>query len=119
MDGDSRGWMILLAAGLTEVVWATAMGLSDGFREVGWTMVTALFLTVSTWLLSRALDHGLPVGGAYATWVGIGALGTVAVSSLIGMEHLSAGSLLFVLMVAVGVIGLQATGRGHGGARDR
>lgn len=48
MDGDSRGWMILLAAGLTEVVWATAMGLSDGFREVGWTLVTALFLTVST-----------------------------------------------------------------------
>ena len=119
MDGDSRGWMMLLAAGFTEVVWATAMGLSDGFREVGWTLVTALFLTVSTWLLSRALDHGLPLGSAYATWVGIGALGTVAVSSLIGMEHLSAGSLLFVLMVAAGVIGLQATGRGHGGARDR
>ena len=31
-------------------------------------MVTALFLTVSTWLLSRALDHGLSVGGAYAQY---------------------------------------------------
>lgn len=113
MDGVSRGWCILLVAGLTEVVWATAMGLSDGFREWGWTLVTAVFLTISTWLLSKALDHGLPVGGAYATWVGIGALGTVAVSSLIGMEHLSTESVLFVLMVAAGVIGLQATGRGH------
>ena len=113
MDGVSRGWCILLVAGLTEVVWATAMGLSDGFREWEWTLVTAVFLTISTWLLSKALDHGLPVGGAYATWVGIGALGTVAVSSLIGMEHLSAESVLFVLMVAAGVIGLQATGRGH------
>ena len=113
MDGVSRGWCILLVAGLTEVVWATAMGLSDGFREWEWTLVTAVFLTISTWLLSKALDHGLPVGGAYATWVGIGALGTVAVSSLIGMEHLSAESVLFVLMVAAGVIGLQATGRSH------
>ena len=113
MDGVSRGWCILLVAGLTEVVWATAMGLSDGFREWEWTLVTAVFLTISTWLLSKALDHGLPVGGAYATWVGIGALGTMAVSSLIGMEHLSAESVLFVLMVAAGVIGLQATGRGH------
>ena len=113
MDGVSRGWCILLVAGLTEVVWATAMGLSDGFREWEWTLVTAVFLTISTWLLSKALDHGLPVGGAYATWVGIGALGTVAASSLIGMEHLSAESVLFVLMVAAGVIGLQATGRSH------
>ena len=113
MDGVSRGWCILLVAGLTEVVWATAMGLSDGFREWEWTLVTAVFLTISTWLLSKALDHGLLVGGAYATWVGIGALGTVAASSLIGMEHLSAESVLFVLMVAAGVIGLQATGRGH------
>ena len=98
MDGVSRGWCILLVAGLTEVVWATAMGLSDGFREWEWTLVTAVFLTISTWLLSKALDHGLLVGGAYATWVGIGALGTVAVSSLIGMEHLSAESVLFVLI---------------------
>ena len=113
MDSVSRGWCILLVAGLTEVVWATAMGLSDGFREWEWTLVTAVFLTISTWLLSKALEHGLLVGGAYATWVGIGALGTVAVSSLIGMEHLSAESVLFVLMVAAGVIGLQATGRGH------
>ena len=110
MDSVSRGWCILLVAGLTEVVWATAMGLSDGFREWEWTLVTAVFLTISTWLLSKALEHGLLVGGAYATWVGIGALGTVAVSSLIGMEHLSAGSLLFVLMVAVGVIGLLLGG---------
>ena len=118
MDRNTRGWCILLTAGLTEVVWATAMGLSDGFREIQWTLVTAVFLAVSTWLLSKALDHGLPVGGAYATWVGIGALGTVALSSALGMEHLSAESMLFVLMVAAGVIGLQATGKGHGDVRD-
>ena len=118
MDRNTKGWCILLTAGLTEVVWATAMGLSDGFREIQWTLVTAVFLAVSTWLLSRTLDHGLPVGGAYATWVGIGALGTVALSSVLGMEHLSAESMLFVLMVAAGVIGLQATGKGHGDVRD-
>ena len=44
MDRNTRGWCILLTAGLTEVVWATAMGLSDGFREIQWTLVTAVFL---------------------------------------------------------------------------
>lgn len=116
MEGTTKGWLILVIAGMTEVVWATAMGLSDGFTHLGYTAVVAVFLALSTYLLSLALDHGLPVGGAYAVWVGIGALGTVAVSSLLGMEHLSAESLVFVLMVAVGVIGLQATGKGHGGS---
>ncbi len=119
MDGCSNGWAILLVAGLTEVVWASAMGLSDGFSDLGWTIVTAVFLTISTYLLSKALNHGIPVGGAYAVWVGIGALGTVAVSAVLGTEHFTLGSMVFVLMVAVGVIGLQATGKGHGGAGDR
>lgn len=118
MDGYMRGWTILLMAGLTEVVWASAMGLSDGFTHPGWTFVTAVFLTISTFLLSKALDCGLPVGGAYAVWVGIGALGTVMVSAAIGTEHFTVGSMLFVSMVAVGVIGLQATGKGHGGSVD-
>ena len=118
MDGVSRGWCILLVAGLTEVVWATAMGLSDGFREWEWTLVTAVFLTISTLLLSKALDCGLPVGGAYAVWVGIGALGTVMVSAVMGTEHFTVGSMLFVSMVAARVIGLQATGKGHGGSVD-
>ena len=115
MDGNTRGWAILLMAGLTEVVWASAMGMSDGFTHLGYTAVTAVFLTISTYLLSKALDCGLPVGGAYATWVGIGALGTVTVSAILGMEHFTVESMVFVLMVAVGVIGLQATGKGHGG----
>lgn len=115
METVTKGWLLILVAGLTEVVWAVAMGMSDGFRIPSYTIVVAVFLTMSTYLLSKALDHGLPVGAAYACWVGIGAVGTVAVSSLIGLEHLTPESLLFVAMVAVGVVGLQATGKGHGG----
>ncbi len=111
MGAERRGWLILLVAGLTEVVWAVCMGRSDGFTHLGYTAVTLVFLAVSTYLLSRALDHGLPVGSAYAVWVGIGALGTVTVSALLGMEQLTPGSLMFILLVAVGVMGLQATGR--------
>lgn len=118
MDSERRGWLILLAAGLTEVVWAVCMGRSEGFTHLGYTAVTLLFLAISTYLLSKALDRGLPVGSAYAVWVGIGALGTVAVSALLGMESLSLPAVASVLMVAVGVVGLQATGRGHGGIHD-
>lgn len=115
MGGTAKGWMLILVAGLTEVVWAVAMGMSDGFRIPEYTLLVAIFLTLSTYLLSKALDQGLPVGAAYACWVGVGAVGTVAVSSLIGLEHLTSESLVFVAMVAVGVVGLQATGKGHGG----
>lgn len=114
MDSPKQGWLIILVAGLTEVVWAVCMGRSDGFTRIGYTAVTLVFLAISTWLLSKALDHGIPVGSAYAVWVGIGAIGTVAVSAVLGMEHLSLGLLVFVLLVALGVVGLQATGGGHG-----
>lgn len=118
MDAEREGWLILAVAGITEVVWAVCMGRSDGFTRIGYTAVTLLFLAISTYLLSKALDHGLPVGSAYAVWVGIGALGTVAVSAALGMEELSPAAVASVLMVAVGVVGLQATGRGHGGGHD-
>lgn len=118
MASGNRVWLIILVAGLTEVVWATAMGLSDGFTRLGYTAVTVVFLTISTYLLSVAIDRGAPVGAAYATWVGIGAVGTVAVSVVMGTETLSPAALLFVAMVAAGVVGLQATGGGHGGTRN-
>ena len=105
--------MMVLIAGLAEVAWALAMGMSDGFRNIGYTMIFVVFLIISTYLLSKSLDEGLPVGSAYAVWVGIGAIGTVLISYLVGMEDLSMGSLFFLALVAIGVIGLQATGGGH------
>lgn len=67
-------WFILVLAGLFEVVWAVAMKASDGFTKVGPSIVTGVAAFISFWLLAMAMKH-LPLGTAYAAWVGIGAVG--------------------------------------------
>lgn len=71
-------WILLIVAGLLEVVWAYAMKLSEGFTRPGATAVTLAAMTASFWLLSVAM-RSLPLGTAYAVWTGIGAAGAFVV----------------------------------------
>ena len=104
-----KGWMMILIAGLAEVVWAVAMGYSDGFTVWYYDVITVVFLIISTVLLERALRTGIPVGTAYAVWTGIGAVGTIIVSVALGNETISALRVLFVVLIIAGIIGLQLT----------
>ncbi len=94
-----------------EIVWATFMGYSKGFTIWYYDIIVIVFLVISTVLLSRALKMGLPVGTAYAVWTGIGAVGTMAVSVILGNEKLSVWSVVFLIMIIGGIIGLHATYR--------
>ncbi|MCU0758686.1 MAG: quaternary ammonium compound efflux SMR transporter SugE [Steroidobacteraceae bacterium] len=67
-------WLMLLAAGLLEVVWAFSMKQSAGFTRLLPTLVTAVAMVASVVLLASAM-RSLPLGTAYAVWTGIGALG--------------------------------------------
>ncbi len=104
-----RGWLIIMIAGIMEVVWAVSMCYSDGFTIWYYDVITVVFLIISTVLLERALRTGIPVGTAYAVWTGIGAVGTIAVSVALGNETLSALRVLFVVLIIAGIIGLQLT----------
>ena len=106
-----KGWIIIFIAGLMEVVWAVAMGCSDGFTIWYYDIITVVFLIISTVLLERALRTGIPVGTAYAVWTGIGAIGTIVVSVALGNETLTALKALFVGMIIAGIIGLQITSK--------
>ena len=68
-------WWIVPCAGLFEVAWAVGLKYSAGFTRPWPSLATLLALLVSLWLLSLALRH-LPLGTAYAVWVGIGVLGS-------------------------------------------
>lgn len=68
-------WWIVLCAGLFEVAWVVGLKYSAGFTRPWASLATLLALLVSLWLLSLALRH-LPLGTAYAVWVGIGVLGS-------------------------------------------
>jgi quaternary ammonium compound-resistance protein SugE len=100
-------WIALVVAGLLEIVWASTMKLTDGFTRLWPSVVTILVMVASFALLSQAM-RSLPVGTSYAVWVGIGAVGTALVGMLVYHEPATPLRLLFLAMIAGGIIGLRA-----------
>ena len=101
-------WIILLVAGLFEVGWAIGLKYTDGFTRPWPTVATVLSMVVSLWLLGIALKT-LPVGTAYAVWVGVGAVGTVILGVALFNEPTNAPRMLSVALIVAGIIGLKLT----------
>jgi len=101
-------WIYLLAAGLLEVVWATAMKLSAGFSRPGPAIVTLVAMAGSVWLLAIAM-RSLPLGTAYVIWTGIGAVGAFVVGVVMLGEAATAGRIVSVALIVAGMIGLRLT----------
>ena len=99
-------WIVLVASGVLEAVWATALGRSAGFTRLWPTVVFALSLVASMAGLAYAM-RSLPIGTAYAVWVGIGAALTVAIAMLTGTEPVSVPKILLILGLIACVIGLK------------
>lgn len=99
-------WLVLLVSAVLEAVWATALGLSDGLSRPLPAVVFGVALTLSMLGLGRA-TRDVPVGTAYAVWVGLGAVLTVAYAMATGTEAVSAGKLLFVAGIITAVVGLK------------
>ena len=100
-------WAILVVSGVLEAVWATALDRTEGFTRLVPTAVFGVAIVLSMAGLGLAMRE-LPVGTAYAVWVGIGATLTVAYAMLAGTQPFSWFSLLFLAMIVGGVIGLKA-----------
>ena len=81
-------WILLIFAGLLEVVWAYTMKLSDGFTRMGYASITIAAMIASFWLLSMAMKS-LPLGTAYTIWTGIGAVGAFVVGICVLGEAVS------------------------------
>ena len=86
----ARAWIILLASAVCEAVWATALGESDGLRQPAPSVVFAVGLLLSMLGLGRAMKR-IPIGTAYAVWVGVGAARGGGVSGP-GMQGIVAGT---------------------------
>lgn len=99
-------WIVLIASGVLEAVWATALGKSAGFTRLWPTVVFGAALLLSMAGLAFAM-RGIPTGTAYAIWVGIGASLTVLYAMLFGGEPLSVLKLLLVAGIVGCVIGLK------------
>lgn len=99
-------WIILVLAGLCEVVWAIGLKYTAGFTRLWPSVGTALAMLVSLGLLGIALKT-LPLGTAYAVWVGIGAVGTVILGIALLGESANPARLVSVALIIVGIIGLK------------
>tara|TARA_R110002167_G_scaffold29239_3_gene97738 strand:- start:39997 stop:40311 length:315 start_codon:yes stop_codon:yes gene_type:complete len=99
-------WLIVIFAGLLEIVWAVGLRYTDGFTRLWPSVGTLLVMGVSFFLLSLAM-RTLPTGTVYAVWVGIGAVGTVVVGVLFLGEPASLPRIISILLIILGIIGLK------------
>ena len=101
-------WLVLAISGVLEAVWATALGRSDGFTRLGPAVVFGVALIASMAGLAYAMRE-IPVGTAYAVWVGIGAVLTVVYAMATGGESVSAVKIALLALIVGGVVGLKLT----------
>ncbi len=101
-------WGILFLAGIFEIFWAIGLKYSDGFTKLIPTIFTVVTMMLSFYLLSLALKS-LPIGTAYAIWVGIGTIGTVIGGIILFGESINFIRLLSILFILLGIIGLKFT----------
>jgi quaternary ammonium compound-resistance protein SugE len=105
----SMNWTLLIIAGLLEVVWAIGLKYTEGFTRLWPSVGTAAAMLASVGLLGIAM-RSLPVGTAYAVWVGVGAVGTVVLGIVLFGESASAPRLLSTGLIVAGIIGLKLAG---------
>ncbi|NLN57490.1 MAG: quaternary ammonium compound efflux SMR transporter SugE [Gammaproteobacteria bacterium] len=96
-------WIMLILAGIFEVVWAYSMKLSDGFSKLIPSIITLIFMILSFVLLAYAM-RTLPLGTAYTIWTGIGAVGSFLVGIFILGEPASAMRMLAAVLIISGLV---------------
>lgn len=99
-------WLILIIAGLFEIIWAVGLKYTAGYTRLWPTIITVAAMVASVLLLGIAMKS-LPVGTSYAVWVGIGALGTAICGIWLFGESMSILRLLSLACILLGVIGLK------------
>jgi len=99
-------WLLILIAGLLETGWALGLKYSEGFTRPIPSALTIVGALASFWLLSVAM-RDLPVGTAYAVWVGIGAVGTAILSVFLFGDPVNLMRVLGILLIVAGIVALK------------
>jgi quaternary ammonium compound-resistance protein SugE len=99
-------WILLVLAGLLEVGWAIGLKYTDGFTRLWPSVGTIAAMMISLGLLGVAMKS-LPVGTAYAVWVGVGAVGTVILGIVLFDEPMNTLRVASVALIVAGLVGLK------------
>jgi quaternary ammonium compound-resistance protein SugE len=101
-------WILLTIAGLMEVCWAIGLKYTEGFSKPIPSVFTGLAIILSMYLLAKASET-LPIGTAYAVWVGIGAAGASILGIILFNESVSAPRIFFLSLLIISIVGLKFT----------
>jgi len=104
----SSSWLLLVAAGVLEACWALGLKSTDGFTRLVPSLIVGTAIAVSFVMLAIA-TRTLPIGTAYAVWVGIGALGAFIGGAFFFGEAVTPGRVFFAVLLLVAIVGLKAT----------
>jgi quaternary ammonium compound-resistance protein SugE len=104
----SWSWIILIVAGLVETGWAVGLKYTEGFTKFWPSVWTVAGIVASMAMLSGAARN-LPIGTAYAVWVGIGAAGAAVLGIVLFNEPANPGRLFFLSLLLIAIVGLKLT----------
>lgn len=96
-------WIVLIFAGIFEIVWAYSMKLSEGFTRLTPSIITIFFMILSFALLAYAMKT-LPLGTAYTIWTGIGAVGSFLLGVFVLGEPATAIRMLAAVLIISGLV---------------
>jgi len=105
----SLAWVFLVIAGFMEPCWVIGLKKSEGFKRLGWSAFTVVFIFASMYFLALAIDMDLPMGTAYAVWTGIGAVGALIAGIMLFKEKAELLRMFFILLIVIGIAGVQMT----------
>ena len=88
------------------------MKLSHGFTRQWPSVLMFLFYGISFTSLNYALTS-IKVGVAYAIWSGAGIILISLVGTIYFEEKMSLSSLLWILVIVAGIVGLNISGKSH------
>jgi quaternary ammonium compound-resistance protein SugE len=101
-------WLLLIIAGLLEVGWAIGLKYTHGFTRLWPSVATAAAIVASMYMLSVAA-RSIPIGTAYAVWVGIGAAGTALLGIFVLHEPVNVPRAACLALLILSIVGLKLT----------
>lgn len=110
-----RGSWLLLAIGIAlEVAGTVCMKASDGFRDLRASALMFALYALSLTTLAFAFRR-IDIAVGYAVWSGAGLVLVVAIGMLWFREPATAGRLLLLLLILIGLVGLPLIGAAGSG----
>ena len=108
IEGNTKlGWALIVLGGVFQIGWSIGLDYSEGLTNLMWDVIVLVSLFLSMRCLSLPMRSGINMSTAYAVWVGIGVVLTIIFSAVLGLETVTIGMLLFMMMILAGVIGLK------------